>query len=587
MGTTIAYSFDSINRETAKTITNGSLSGGSATTTYEYEYNMSFPAKLDTASSGIAYKETTTDNGRTRIKWTDGKGHLVKEEVDGVTRYFKYDQSGNQVLELTQGSSSDRASMSLFDEKGNQFATIQSPSITIENNVMTYKATMDSILTRTIYYDNGKVKAEIDGKGVITHYTYDTMDRVTAIQEDAVLDSSGNLQSGGIQTTISYPDQFTTVCTDGEGTQSTKVVDAAGLTTKTRTGTSETNIETVFDYDEQGRLIKETYKDGSFKSYVYNAKGLLTETATSKMVSGSPEEQTKVAYTYNSNNQISDETDYMLNSSNVMTPYHYAFYEYDGLGRMTGAIALNQEAAPTPAVKDSHRTSYTYNAAGQVTEITYPLNTADEVKGLKYNYDSNSRISTVVAIVGTTDKTLRTYTYDSFGQVSGIADKADFAGTGTNIVQRSYTYDDFGRVLTLQYVNGDTTLETFILTYDPNSNITSEVDGSTTKSYSYDDLGRLTTVQTPTETTTYTYDNTGNRKTKETGATRNNYDYNGLNQLITMGEEEKDENGDFQPVASTVYTYDAKGNLTQDSETRGGVQTVVDNTYTVDSMRRR
>ncbi len=588
MGITTAYTFDSLNRETGKTITSGSLSGGSTTTSYDYEYSMTFPDKLDTSAVAIAYKETTTDNGKTTVKWTDGKGHLVKEDSEGVTKYYKYDQSGNQVLELTPSVSGDRASMTLYDEKGNQFATIQNPTITIDNNVATYKSAANSILTRTMYYDNGKVKAEIDGKGVITYYTYDSMDKVTSVTENAVLNGNGELQSGGIQTNVTYPDQFTTTCTDAGGTATTQVVDAAGNTILTRTGTTTTNIQTTFDYDSQGRLIKETYKDNSFKSYEYNDKGLLTEVTTSKMVSGSPVIQTRVIYNYNSDNQLSDETDYMLNSSGEMAAYYYAFYEYNGLGRMTGAIALNQEAIPTTADKDSHRTSYLYNASGQVTEITYPLNTADEVKGLKYNYDSNGRITTVVAKVGTTDKTLRSYTYNNaFGEISAISDRSDFTGSGANIIQRSYTYDSFGRVLTMQYVKGTTTLESFTLTYDPNSNITSEVDGSTTKGYSYDNLNRLITVQTTqgqtTGTTNYTYDNAGNRLSKETATTRNEYVYNGLNQLTSMVEKNK-VNGQFQQVASTAYTYDVKGNLTQDNETKGSVETDVSNTYTVDSL---
>ncbi len=597
LGITTTYTFDSINRELSKTTTGGGLSGGSSTTSYGYEYSMSMPAELNISAVSIAYKETTTQNGQTRTKWSDGKGNLVKETSGGVSRYFKYDQSGNQVLEFTPGDASNpaRASMTLYDQKGNLFAAISNPEIDMTSGVAykvnsnTQDAILDSILTKTLYYDNGKVKAQIDGKSIITHFTYDTMDRVIGITEDAALDGSGNLLPGGIQTNISYPDPFTTTTTDGAGVLSTRIVDKAGLTTLTRTGTETTGITTAFSYDTQGRLVKETYKDSSFKTYFYNTKGQVATITTSILDpnnSTNSIEQTKVEYTYNSLDQMIGEIDSQRNALGEMTAYHYEYFEYDSLGQMTGATALNQAAIPTVSQKDGHKTSYSYNAAGQVTEITYPLNSTDEVKGLKYIYDGNGRITEVKANLGTIDKTLRTYAYDCFGAVSGIYDKADFTGAGTNTIQRNYSYDGFGRVVSMQYMQGSTTLESFTLAYDSNSNITSEVDGNITKGYSYDDLGRLTTVQTTqgqtTGTTNYTYDNAGNRLSKETDTTRNEYVYNGLNQLTAMVEKNK-VNGQFEQAASTAYTYDLKGNLTQDSETRGSVQKVVNNSYTVDS----
>jgi RHS repeat-associated protein len=592
LGITSTYTFDSLNRETGKTTTGGSLSGGSATTSYGYESTISLPDQLSLSTIAIVYKEATTENGQTRTKWTDGNGNLIKEESGGVTRYFKYDQSGNQVLEFIQGDANNaaRAFMTLYDQKGNVFANIQNPEIST-GNPATYSISAESILTRTLYYDNGKVKAQIDGKGVITHFTYDTMGRVVGITEDAVLDGNGDLISGAIQNSISYPDQFTTSASNGEGTLNIKIVDAAGLTTQVITSDEDdTNVKigTTFNYDQQGRLTKETYQDNTFKTYEYNSKGQLVSISTyipNTQVPEEPIEQTRAEYTYNSDNQKTGEIDYKLNAQGAMTAHHYEYFEHDSLGRVSGVIALNQEAAPTPAAKESHKTSYSYNSAGQVTDITYPLNTADEVKGLEYVYDGVGRITEVNAKLGTETKPLRTYGYDCFGEVSEITDMADFTGAGVNTIERTYIYDNFGRVSSMQYVNGNTTLESFALTYDDNSNITSEVDGSVTKSYSYDDLGRLTTVLTGSAATDYTYDNAGNRTTKTTGDRQTSYSYNDLNQMITSTEKTKDQDGDYtQLEASSAYTYDSKGNLTQDSETRGSVNTVMDNTYTVDSM---
>ena len=149
-----------------------------------------------------------------------------------------------------------------------------------------------------------------------------------------------------------------------------------------------------------------------FKGYVYNTKGQIESFSTFTLDSQDPIEQTKVEYSYNSAGQLVGEIDSKRNDLGVVTPYHYAYIEYDDLGRITGSTALNQDVAPTESEKASHKTIFAYNTAGQVTQITYPLNTADEVKGLKYEYDSTGRIENVMAAVGTTDKTLRQYSYN-------------------------------------------------------------------------------------------------------------------------------------------------------------------------------
>ncbi len=435
------------------------------------------------------------------------------------------------------------------------------------------------------------MKAEVE-EGIVTGYTYDSENRVTAVSQDASLDGSGNLSENTetSTTTVSYTNALTTAETDPEGTITTQVVDGAGLTTTTQTGGTN-DIHTEFAYDNQGNLTKETYRDGSLKTYSYDEKNQLLQTDTylsaADLTAETP--QARVSYGYDDFGKVVSEVDAKADTNGDMTPYHYIYYGYDGLGRLSYVSELNASTAPEESDINSHKLTYTYDSDGKVTDIGYPLSTSDEVTGLHYIYDQNGRITTVSAKVGSLLKTIREYEYNSLGEITDITDHENFTGTGTNTVETTYSYDNLGRVTAMEEKDqAENTVESFTYTYDQNSNITSEVDGNISKDYTYDDQGRLTEVSTEngenTDTVAYTYDAAGNRKSKVEGDIKQEYNYNSLNQLTSMIESELDENEEYQQTASTAYTYDTKGNQIAESETRGSTQTNTTNGYTVDSM---
>ncbi len=571
-------------------------SGEDMTVDYGYDTNLSFPEELDCPNIEIAFTEEYTENNLLHWEiWYDGIGQKVKEQTGGVIVYYRYDETGNQVMTYVEGDASHepRVAMNLFDEYGNNFATILNPEIDMSSNPVVYKVnddpldtTTDSILSKTIYYDDRNVKARIDGKGIITGYHYDYQNRISGVYQDATLSNDGNI-TGDNYTEISYPDQYRTRTVDANGNYSEMGVNEAGYIAKTKTGTGWSAIETNFYYDSRGNLIRENYADDSYKEYTYDEKNLVINICT---YYGDNDLQTKASYTYDDNDRLEQEVDSKLDANGDMTPYHYVYYEYDGLGRLTSCSELNQTTIPETTDINSHKLTYAYDTIGNVSEINYPLASGDEVKGIKYSYNSAGQISTISAKIGIQEKTIRSYSYDCFGEVSDIVDHADFTGSGNETVERIYSYDNFGRVASMEYVDGDNNvLESFAYTYDPNSNITSEQDGNISKEYVYDDLGRLTEVTTTegqsTNQVEYAYDAVGNRTTKTTDTTQVSYFYNSLNQLTSSTENEKDENGQYtQEISSSENYYDCKGNLTQHGEIEGSTETYVYNNYTVDSM---
>jgi RHS repeat-associated protein len=81
------------------------------------------------------------------------------------------------------------------------------------------------------------------------------------------------------------------------------------------------------------------------------------------------------------------------------------------------------------------QTSYTYNGAGQLTQVTDPLSQVT-----KYQYDGSSRLQYVKKTIGGSDVTLLTLAYNGDDQVSSRTDSEG------HVI--SYTYDDLDRVLT-------------------------------------------------------------------------------------------------------------------------------------------
>ena len=187
---------------------------------------------------------------------------------------------------------------------------------------------------------------------------------------------------------------------------------------------------------------------------------------------------------------------------------------------------------PTYAVQDTV-TNYQYDAQGNLTKATSPLNTVANPVVSDYLYDALDRTSVVTqpkpAPAAAAPNIF--YKYDGLDQTTQVEDP--------RVLATNYTLDGLGNATALASPDSGTTTNT----YDADGNLKTSTDarGKTT-TYSYDALGRLTKAAYPsTGLTTYTYDGgVGNTNPANVG------------KLTRMDDA----------AGTTTYSYDSLGRLT-------------------------
>ena len=237
--------------------------------------------------------------------------------------------------------------------------------------------------------------------------------------------------------------------------------------------------------------------------------------------------------------------------------------------------------------------SYTYDAVGNQTGITYPDGSKtrsfyDAVYNLTsvidaddgtyaYVYDDANRPVKLTYPNGWIEQ----YTYDAEGNLLKTVDTDPFQlYNKTPKVKYEYTYDAEGNVLTEFQRDSDATenlKSRTAFTYDALNRLT----GSTRKLevYPYDTLAY-----------SYSYDTLGNLL-KQSGPTKgeeDTYQYNDLNQMVSKhvcGYEQK-----LTRIYDYGYTYDKRGNLVKEEEicspTTTGPRNITIATYLYDEMNR-
>ena len=432
------------------------------TTTYEYQNNNLTKIIQDNK----AKMEYEYDNYHNVTKAITQKEDASGNIVDGTVYEFAYDAYGNNTSVKIVNGNMSISSSATYTSDGNRLLTTKDDL----ENVTTYcynentnalewvQNPNDTEATRTTYtYDemyrlataSAAVPGLSEGTALTASYTYED-DQLTEIQTAS---TTYELYYGhfGVPTGVSIGDRWLAFYEYSE--------DANRYLEVIEYGNRQINI---FDYDSEGRLIRERFDDGS-----------------------------NVTYTYDNTGALSTMTD---SATGRKTTYYYDLI--DRLGKY-------KEVGPNGY---EHSVTYTYDERNNLSKLVETINSTERVTD--YAYDGENRIKTV-----TVNGITRTYTYDAYGRITRMEDKQGETSLQTVV----YTYHDTAerastQIATMRTTRGTAVDVVYSYTYDGNGNILTISDGTNTTSYVYDSANQLIREnnQGAGKTWTWVYDNAGN-----------------------------------------------------------------------------
>jgi RHS repeat-associated protein len=559
IGRTVGYTYDASGRLWKVTDPAGGIT--------EYTYDSSHRMLTIKDARGIVYLENTYDaNGRVTLQ----------TQADDTTYDFDYTVDGSgKVTQTDVTNPRGFVTRHTFNSSGHHTSRIEAHGTSLAR-------------TTTWTRDSGtnRVTRITDGLGRHTDFTYDTLGNVASMTRlastsDAVITSYTYDATFNLMTSVTDPlDHTTTFTRDTRGNVTTiadalghettltynwagqplTVTNAAGTTQFTYVGgdlisvTDPLGRVTTQFVDAAGRVRSTTNSLGQSVSHVYDALNAVTQTTDA--IGG------QTTFTYDANRNLLTLTD-ALN--------HTTTYTYDDLDRVaTRTDPLEREELY--AYDENGNVSETTDRKAQVTASTYDALdrlvtvTYDDSSTTTYTYDAGDRIVEIDdSIAGTIERTWDlldrlteeetpegtvSYTYDAAGRRASMTVDGqptvtygyDIADRLTSITQNSavvgFTYDNADRRTVLTLPNG------------------------VTVEYGYDAASQITALTYKLGTTTlgdlsYTYDLAGNRTSvggtwARTGlpAAMASATYDAANQIATW--------------ASTSFTYDDNGNLTND-----------------------
>lgn len=318
-----------------------------------------------------------------------------------------------------------------------------------------------------------RIASTTDGKGQKTTYSYDALDRTTQI-----------LYGGAIS------------CTPSTGNCISYTFDADGNVSSMNDNTGITQ----YYYDRINRLTTQALPDSS-----------------SNCAGSSP---AGITFSYDAMGNL---TQYCDSGGGVT-------YAYDAGGRVVSMAEPGGNCGSTP----SWCTTFSYNADGQRTQITFP-----GAATLSSRYDSDWNVTSVIG----KDKNGTVLTSFSYTYSDGNADmQVRHSMTETDPVANNtvtYSYNGLDRLTQATVSSGVGTSYSYV--YDANANMLSKTAGSSTTSYAYGPGNEICWAYSgtssaacsapPTGATTYSFDANGNELGNSSGAS---FAYNAKDQTAAI-----------------------------------------------------
>jgi RHS repeat-associated protein len=570
------YLYDADGEKTSTTVPDGNLTGANAgnfTTVTSYTNDGLTASTSVGDGSGHTVAPRTTDFGYD----ADGNKTTV-EDARGYTTSTAYNADDKPTLVTDPDYHS---TLTCYDGDGEIAQTV--PAVGVAANSLTaascptsypagYYTRLAADATVDIYNALDQKTQEISPAPAgqpagyeITAYTYDANGNLIETDAPPTSNATGASQnityntynSAGqlaIQTTGAGTSAASTVsyCYDLNGDK-TSVVYADGNTSGTAQCSSsspwtvsaspQVNYQTTYSYDSAGELVStttpattaalggatttSTYDPAGNKLTSTDPNGVTTTWSYTPLshiatVSYSGSSAHGVTYSYDASGSKTAMTDATGSSS----------YAYDSFGALTSTENGAGQA-----------TTYTYNADGKCTGITYPLpSTASWAPAdtVNYGYDNADELTSVtdfngheIVIANTSD---------------GLPGSEGLGATGDTL---SMSYDPTGVRSAITLTNSSSTMQSFTYSDSPAGTILSETDtpafAQSPADYAYDAKGRVASDTPGTGSAEdYSFDASGNLTTLPTGAAGTYDDSGELTSSVLSG-------------TTTGYTYNADG----------------------------
>ena len=484
-GPATGYTYDALGRTTVVTLTDGQT--------------------VQTSYNGTTV--TVTDQVNRKIqRIADGLGRLVtvnEQDSSGslsqATNYA-YDYLDN-LTQVNQGGQLrafkyDSISRLLFERIPEQTATINDGTGTLWTSKYTY-TTVNSISTKQ------------DARGVITTYSYDSLNRVTQVSYNTV---SGVTTAPTVTYVYDLDATYGTTATGmvvrvnvGTDYQERYTFDTSFRASSTIRTIGSRTYTTSYGYNQASQLSQLTYPSTRVIDVGRDSAGRLNSLSTS----GNGAATYLSAVSYNVAGQVTGDT-----LGNGVTEV----FGYD-----TNRMQLtSQKAGTSSPYTNRMNLTYSYQAtagqmgagstagnASQLMSVSGTINGTTE--SAAYTYDNLGRLVTSNQ-TSNGSSAQRRFAYDRWGNRTGVWD----ATSGGNQIQ-SITLQQSGGAPTNQ-IQSVTTTGTVNYSYDAAGNMTN--DGAHT--YGYDSENRLVSVDGGA-TASYAYDHQNRRYKKTVGSSVTHY----------------------------------------------------------------
>jgi RHS repeat-associated protein len=410
--------------------------------------------------------------------YQDLSGNVVKSESlreDGsyAETRFEYDLHGwSKVVQ-----DNDNAGEKQFNSIGN-LMWMKSP----DAGKFEYVYNTDQLVTQVKEYG----KNEADYRSI--HYSYDTKNRITAIEYPGK-DNDIQYDYYGTDSTVSKyaRGSIHKICKGDPANPYYSVEYTYGqLWINEKKMIDGTYYDTRYDYDVQGRISKVTYPDGEEVVYSYDQGGLLNKIANNsyeyvKDIQYDEYGQrtfleygngSKMTYEYDKKTRLLDEFKTLDKNSNEILKYNYNFDISGNITSITDNVGGSLKSEQ----------NYKYDMMGRLIHADGDYNSGEKSYKRDYKYSKDNLVLSKTLELG------KKYDYHYFSNSHALSSVDIINGSTTNTV--GFTYDDYGNMTQKKISSGSSAIQSSSYTYDENNRLTTIDDGNTLLSFQYDNKGQ-------------------------------------------------------------------------------------------------